>query len=374
MKNAIDATYRDAIVDFATAGIVWSTTWEDDAVVDAALALSEGDELLMVAGAGCNLFAALLRRPARVVAIDINPAQIALVELKLAAIRALDHAELLAFMGITASTDRRRTYDELRSALPPSTQQFWDAQAGALSRGLLHVGRVEQMFSEFPAAWAQIQEPEAIERLFSFGDDVAAQARYFDAEIATPELREAVGRVFGLAQRRRARLVIPVMARCFGGREEAFEEMWWDMLRRACTTLPLSRNPYIQLMLTGSYRSLDAAPSYLHAASLPVLKATAGRVELITAPIEQVVRDRSASFTKANLSNVFLNFDDDVKEALSADLVQRLRSGGRYCYLDRFTATGPAREHLRSLDELAATLARQDRLTFSGELHIEERL
>ena len=121
-------------------------------------------------------------------------------------------------------------------------------------------------------------------------------------------------------------------------------------------------------------RSLAEAPAYLHADRYPVLKATIDCVECVTAPIEEVVRDRAQSFTKANLSNVFLNFDHEAKEVLSADLVQRLRSGGRYCYLDAFRASGPARAQLRSLDALAAALAEQDRLTFSGQLHIEERL
>jgi S-adenosylmethionine:diacylglycerol 3-amino-3-carboxypropyl transferase len=146
------------------------------------------------------------------------------------------------------------------------------------------------------------------------------------------------------------------------------------MLRRACTTMPLANNPFIQLMLTGAYRSLAEAPPYLHAENYAVLKAAVDRVECVTAPLEEVVRDRAEPFTKANLSNVFLNFDNEAKEALSADLVLRLRSGGRYCYLDGFRASGPARRHLRSLDALAAEVARHDRLTFSGELHIEERL
>jgi S-adenosylmethionine-diacylglycerol 3-amino-3-carboxypropyl transferase len=374
VSDDIDETYRDAIVDFTSAGVVWSTTWEDDAIVDAALELQAGDKLLMVAGAGCNLFSALLHEPARVVAVDINPAQIALVELKLAAIRALDHAAFLAFMGITESVDRARVYQQLRASLPEAARVFWDAHGADLARGLLYTGRVEQMFGEFPAVWARIERPEVIERLFSFGDDVPAQAKYFEDVIATPALRAAVARHFGLEQRRRARLVIPVMARCFGGREEAFDEMWWGMIERACTKMPLSRNPYIQLMLTGAYRSLAEAPPYLHAKHYPTLQATIDRVECITAPLEEVVRDRARGFTKANLSNVFLNFDDNAKEILTADLVQRLPSGGRFCYLDRFIATGPARQHLRSLDALAATLAEQDRLTFSGQLHIEERV
>jgi S-adenosylmethionine-diacylglycerol 3-amino-3-carboxypropyl transferase len=374
MTSDVHEQYRDAIVDFTNAGVVWSTTWEDAALVDAALELGAGDRLLMVAGAGCNVFSALLHEPARVVAVDINPAQIALVELRLAAIRGLDHAAFLRFMGIEASSDRVAVYEQLRASLPAPAQTFWDAHHADLERGLLYAGRVEQMFAEFPREWSRIQSRETIDRLFSFGDDVAAQARYFTDVIATPALRDVARRVFGLAHRRQARLVIPVMARCFGGREDAFDDMWWAMIQRACTTMPLARNPYMQLMLTGAYRSLAHAPPYLHATSYPVLQAMVSRVACVIAPIEDVVRDRAAHYTKANLSNVFLNFQDAAKETLSADLVERMSSGGRYCYLDRFVASGPARRHLRSLDALAAELAARDRLTFSGQLHIEERL
>ena len=69
--------------------IVYNQCWEDPAVDRQALALSPRDRVLVITSAGCNaLDYALLG--AKVVAVDANPRQNHLLELKRAGIRALD--------------------------------------------------------------------------------------------------------------------------------------------------------------------------------------------------------------------------------------------------------------------------------------------
>src|SRR3989304_5355490 len=63
-----------------------------------ALRVPYGGQVLAIAAAGDNAIGLLLDDPARVVAVDVNPAQTALTELKLAALRELgDRAA--AFLG-----------------------------------------------------------------------------------------------------------------------------------------------------------------------------------------------------------------------------------------------------------------------------------
>ena len=56
----------------------------------------------MLTSAGCNVLDYLIEKPAGIVAADLNEAQLALLDLKLASLAALDHA---AFFALWARSD-----------------------------------------------------------------------------------------------------------------------------------------------------------------------------------------------------------------------------------------------------------------------------
>ena len=81
--------------------LVYNTCWEDPRLDRVALDLGPDDTLLVVTSAGCNVLDYALTGPRRIHAVDMNPRQNALLELKLAAITR---------PASTASTpDRRKT-------------------------------------------------------------------------------------------------------------------------------------------------------------------------------------------------------------------------------------------------------------------------
>src|SRR6185436_19732 len=93
--SRIDARARFDIIRYAN-------SWEDADVLCAALRPAPGKRMLAIASAGDNAFA-LLAAGAEVVAADLSAAQLALVELKRAAIRQLDDDALLHFLGAPPS-------------------------------------------------------------------------------------------------------------------------------------------------------------------------------------------------------------------------------------------------------------------------------
>jgi S-adenosylmethionine-diacylglycerol 3-amino-3-carboxypropyl transferase len=100
----------------------YANVWEDAEVLCPALAPAPGRRMLSIASAGDNAFA-LLAAGAEVVAADLSPAQLALVELKRAAIRRLGYEEALAFLGIQrGAEDRRSVYERLERDLPASAR------------------------------------------------------------------------------------------------------------------------------------------------------------------------------------------------------------------------------------------------------------
>src|SRR5437868_11066612 len=100
----------------------YSQVWEDHAVLEQALRVGPDDDVLSICSAGCNALALLLAEPRSVTALDVSAAQIAVLELKLAGIRHLAHADFLALIGVAANADddgdALAHYRAVREALP----------------------------------------------------------------------------------------------------------------------------------------------------------------------------------------------------------------------------------------------------------------
>src|SRR5690606_34066661 len=130
--------------------IRYASVWEDaDVLCDALAAVAPGGRLLSVASAGDNALALLTLDPAEVVAVDLNPAQLACLELRVAAFRRLDDAELLPFLGVGDAGRRLDAYRRLRSELSAEASAFWDARPELIERGAIHVGKFERYLRTF---------------------------------------------------------------------------------------------------------------------------------------------------------------------------------------------------------------------------------
>jgi len=83
--------------------------------------------LVAITSAGCNVLDYALLAPRRIHAIDANPRQTALLELKLAGIRRLTHGEFFAVFGHGHHPDFREMYfDGLCEDLTPFARQYWN--------------------------------------------------------------------------------------------------------------------------------------------------------------------------------------------------------------------------------------------------------
>src|SRR5258706_16323458 len=76
-------------------GIVFGMNWEDPEVDRRALNVTEEDTVLAITSAGCSALNLLLEGPRQLICVDANPAQTALLELKLAAVATLDHSTVI---------------------------------------------------------------------------------------------------------------------------------------------------------------------------------------------------------------------------------------------------------------------------------------
>src|SRR3954453_13410596 len=136
-----------AKADFS--GIRYAQCWEDADVLLGGLDVHPGDVCLSIASAGDNSLALLTRQPARVIALDLSLAQLACVELRVAAYRELTHAELLELIGSTPSRRRLALYQRCRPLLTSAARNFWDAHPGDVVAGVGGAGKFERYFGKF---------------------------------------------------------------------------------------------------------------------------------------------------------------------------------------------------------------------------------
>ena len=111
-------------------GLVYAQIWEDPEVDMEALALGEGHRVVTIASGGCNLLAYLTRGPARIDAVDLNPAHIALNRMKIAAFRHLpQHGDLLRFFGGDGHPHNPAAYDAFVAPhLDAATRRYWEGR------------------------------------------------------------------------------------------------------------------------------------------------------------------------------------------------------------------------------------------------------
>jgi S-adenosylmethionine-diacylglycerol 3-amino-3-carboxypropyl transferase len=350
----------------------YGQVWEDHRLVEDGLDVGPEDDVLAIASAGCNVLHLLLAGARSVTAVDLSVAQLALVELKLAAIAHLRHDEVVALVGLRDG-DRPALYDRLRPRLSARAAAYWDARPDAVARGPVHAGRLESYFRSFRegplaslvdraelARFLDLEDPaqqeRAFARLFDRPDFEAAFRAHYDRETMAKQGRDPSQFAF-------------VEAMDVAG-------FFWSRFRWVCTALPVRGNPYLEAFLTGGARDLVRSLGWLHPASFERLRAALPRVSLELADAGSVLRDRPAgAFSKAVMSDVFEYMAPPDADALFERLAEGLRREGRFCYWNLLVPrTSPARLHdrLEPLEALSASLWRRDRSWFYRAFHVEK--
>ncbi len=107
--------------------LVYNTCWEDPRLDRVALEFAPDDNVLVITSAGCNALDYSLTSPRHVYAVDMNPRQNALLDLKKSAIRNLDYDTFFKLFGEGHLPEAASVYkDKLRASLDPWAQNFWD--------------------------------------------------------------------------------------------------------------------------------------------------------------------------------------------------------------------------------------------------------
>jgi S-adenosylmethionine-diacylglycerol 3-amino-3-carboxypropyl transferase len=326
--------------------IAYSQCWEDPVTGTEALRLGRDDDLLVVTSGGCNVLALALERPRTVTAIDLNPAQNHLLELKLAAAQALEHDAFVGFLGARPCEERAQLYRELRPLLTPVARTFWDEQPAAIGGGVIHAGRFERYLALFRKRILPLMHGRGrVEELLGLREP-HEQARFYERVWDNRRWRLLFRIFFGrFLQTRLGRH--PEVFRYVELRDVA--RHYRERARHALVDLPLQGNYFLEYIVTGAYRDADGMPPYLLERNFAALRESAERIRIVTARLEHVLARRSRGlFSAFYLSDVFEWMSSDRYERTLVHLVHAAREGARVCYYNNLVG----RSHPPSLDHL----------------------
>jgi S-adenosylmethionine-diacylglycerol 3-amino-3-carboxypropyl transferase len=393
LMDRIDQKVFDAIY---ARSLVYNTCWEDPAVDREALAIQPDDVMLVITSAGCNVLDYALSGPRRIHAVDANPRQTALLELKLAAIRHLQHPDFFALFGEGRHARFAELYrDGLRADLSPFAQTWWDRRLHwfmhAEDRGSFYFhglsGLVARGFRSY-LHWRP-EARRAIEDMIA-APDLQTQRDVYESALR-PRLWNGATRWVLSRQLTLSLLGVPHPQRREVQAQHADGVAGYvaGAIDYVARNFPLATNHFWRVYLTGRYAP-GCSPRYLEPTGFARLKAgLADRIAPHTCTVTDFLRHAPEAPSKIVLLDHMDWMSGCHPEALAEEwslLLDRARPGARAIfrsanarphYLDGIPVQhGRERKPLRDLlvfhHERARALTRQDRVHTYAGFHIAD--
>lgn len=255
--------------------LIFTQSWEDPHCDQKAVQIGPGKRLMTITSGGCNVLNFLAYDPETVYAVDINPTQGHVLELKMAAMRALDHERFLQFMGLKPQTDRLATYQAISRDLSEEARAFWDARREVVESGFLGKGKWEDYTRRSGKMMRLLQGKRLVNGLFQ-PKTAEEQREYFDKRWDTWRLRQAFNVLY--SKRRLAKRGLQDDYFHFDDGSKSFAENFYKRHRNVMREVPLIGNYFVSLYLLGRYRKLDEVPEYLHPDHYDTIKSRLDRV------------------------------------------------------------------------------------------------
>ena len=284
--------------------------------------------MLVIGSAGDKALNAALWGAGEVVAVDIRPAQVALLELKLAALATLAWPDAWALFAAGRHPDGARLYGErMRPLLSPGAREYWDRWIDIFGIGLHRHGWMG--FGIELLAWAARR---------------AASERAASAILASVQLRSQA-RIWrrvvrdrllgsGTACRAAGAAMVHLLTVNEAQRRRLIRDRYVDSLKERIDTAmrsrPLRRNPYWWLAITGGPVAPADETDWLRPDGYAALRRRTAVVRAVCGDVTEVLAHRGpASPDAIDLFDVPDWLSEAANQALFAAAAHALRTGGR---------------------------------------------
>jgi len=349
--------------------IRYAQLWEDADALLVGLESRPGATLVSICSAGDNALALLTTDPARVIVVDLSPAQIACLRLRIAAMQRFDHSTFLELMGSRPSERRGELLDRATAELADADRAFWtERRPAAVAHGVGGVGKFERYF-RFMRTW-----------LLPLVHDRST----IDAVLVS---RTKPDRQRFLDQRwnnRRWRLLLRTFFSNFAmgrlGRDPAFFDhaqgsLGEHVARRishAAVELDPAENPYLHWILKGTHGA--ALPLAWRPQHFATIRARLDRLDIRPGSLERFVSTGETA-DGFNLSDIFEYMDEPTFRKVYGSLLRASRAGTRLVYWNMMVPRRAPPEHGARVTRLRDIEARGkaiDKAFFYSDFVVEE--
>jgi S-adenosylmethionine-diacylglycerol 3-amino-3-carboxypropyl transferase len=301
--------------------IRYAQLWEDADVLTEALGDVSGGTLVSICSAGDNALAMLTLDPAKVVVVDLSPAQIACLRLRIGAFRTLTHREFLELMGARPSARRRQLLERVTEALDPGTRAFWATLADDVAaHGAGGVGKFETYFRIFRRRLLPlVHSRRTIDDIF-VSRELPEREEFFERRFNTCRWRLLLNIFF-------SRFVMGRM-----GRDRAFfdhvdgspAQHVARRIRHAGIACDPAENPYLHWIMKGTHG--DALPMPWREDHFETIRARLDRLDIRPGSLEAFVStgERADGF---NLSDIFEYMSPEMFATVYASILDAANPG-----------------------------------------------
>jgi S-adenosylmethionine-diacylglycerol 3-amino-3-carboxypropyl transferase len=352
-----EGTWRKSVFE----DVLYAQCWEDPEIDRRAFGIGSDDVVFSITSGGCNALAFLIDDPREVIALDANPYQNCLLDLKMASFRVLSYPEVLEFVGVVSSTQRDALYRRLRPGLAGDSRAYWDGQADKIRRGIIHCGRYEAYMGLLRQCVYRLKGRRLVERFFS-APSRSERALLYRRDWDTPAWRLMTRLLLS-----RAAMTLLFDKAFFAqlGDSFSFGEHFRGLVERALIEFSPRDNPYLSYILLGRFCRPRALPLYLQPQNFDLVRARLDRVRIITGRCEEYLASRpSSTISKFNFTNIFEWMAADAFENVLRETVRVARDGAVITYRNLLVP--------RSRPERLGAWIRPDR-TLAEALHTMDR-
>ncbi len=270
--------------------LVYNTCWEDPRLDRVALDFGPDDNVLVITSAGCNALDYALAGPKHVNAVDMNPRQNALLDLKMCAIRSLEFEDFFKMFGEGRLPGIKEVYEQkLRDSLPAWSQAFWDKKikwfdhrrktfydrgtSGTIARMIRtytdNVIRVRPHLDSILNAETLEEQKEIYEKHL--------KKKFWSGLMKFTMNRDTTMSMLGVPKAQRRQIETQYQ----GGLVKFIQ----DCMESVFVELPMKDNYFWRVYMNGSY-SRDCCPEYLKADNFEKLKS--GMIDRVTTHTDSV--------------------------------------------------------------------------------------
>lgn len=349
--------------------IRYAQLWEDADVLCAALPQEPGKTLVSICSAGDNALAMLTLDPARVVVVDLSPAQIACLHLRIGAYRALSQPEFLELMGSRSSDQRGALLDLAIAELAPDMRAFWQARRDdVIAYGAGGVGKFERYFRIFRTKLLPfVHSKKTLDAIFVSRPKEQRQA-FLDKRFNTWRWRLLLNLFF-------SRFMMGRMGRdkaFFDHVEGSVAQHVARRIKHAAVACDPSENPYLHWILKGTHG--DALPMPWRAEHYATIRDRLDRLDIRQGALEAFIDDGDKA-DGFNLSDIFEYMSPDVFAQVYGQILSAANAKARLVY---WNMMAPRRlppafaDKMRTVTDQEDQLKAQDKAFFYSDFVIEE--